>query len=133
MFRQWLISIFKDVLEEKPLSGNQITQMTREQLKSIETPVVEFDKKTKEEVRELLSSAERIFNEPAFTFVISSLIDKQTQYIAKYADVDNPLQNYMGRFTINGICLVQEEFERLKGEYLHLIQPKDSVNTDDIL
>ena len=107
--------------------------MTREQLGGLKASSIPIGTIDKKDIETLLSSADRVLKEPAFLFVINSLVDNQTQFIAKHADVDNPLQNYMGRFTINGICLVMEEFERLSGEFENLKQPKDLINSQDIL
>jgi hypothetical protein len=130
MLRKWLIGIFQ---EANKTPGKQITAMTREQLGSVQSVNVSFDKLEEKEKKELLASARRVFEEPAFGFVIHSLLEAQKDFIARYADVDNQLQNYMGRFTINGIALVDEEFERLRSEYLDIIKPGDRINKDDII
>jgi len=130
MLKKWLINLIQ---EAQKTPGKQITAMTREQLGSVRSVAVDFNKLTQDEQREMLASARRVYEEPSFGFVINTLLKAQTDYIARFADVDNHLQNYMGRFTINGIALVDEEFERLHSEYLDIIKPGDRINKEDII
>lgn len=131
MIRKWLQRRVPEPVP--PPDGKQITKMTREQLGSITPEVIDFESLSKADQAVLLSSASRVFAEPAFKQVLSDLIGHQVNYIAKSADVDSQLQNYMGRFSINGIALVLEEFERLDNAYRDSLIPKDLINQEDII
>ena len=111
------------------ITRKTITEMTREQLNSVLKGCINIENLPEQEKNEMLASARRIFEEQAFGFVIRSLLEAQKDFIATQSTNEN--QDLMGRFTINGIVLVNEEMERLRLDFLNKIQ-NNSFNKNDL-
>lgn len=129
----WLKNKVKDLIVESIKEANGIdvnrssASMVREHLGGFDIAAVDIgesitENMSAEEARELIFSAHRVFNESAFRKVLQFLIGKQIDVSVTKAETME--QVLMGRFTINGLHLVLEEFEQLASDY-------DQMKLDD--
>ena len=83
------------------------------------------------EQKEYLSSAHRIWSEPAFAVVIDKLIQAQIDHSVLIAESWERV--LFDRATINGMNLIKEEFEELNNQFNLMVEPPKKFNKHDIL
>jgi hypothetical protein len=101
-FRKWLALWLYPV---------DVLDLTREQLKLIDTNVPFYEELNPEAQERLAANANNIFKNPAFIQVIQYLTRCQEQFTSREAPAWESV--LIGRGTINGLDLVRQEFEKL--------------------
>jgi hypothetical protein len=120
--------MFKFFARDKP----DLLKVTRQHLLGVTPQDVDiFEGKEEGTKRSLLKQAFDISENEVFKLVIRRLLESQAKYIAEQsANWDDVL---VARGTLNGIRIVEETFEEIRGHYEDLAKPTKPVNKYDII
>lgn len=112
------------------LPDDGFSTLTRRQFKGVDIDL-EFANKMSTEARtDFLASVHKIVTEPAFKRVLHTLMNRQVEVSMLQASDWESVK--FGRATVNGIALVDEEFEALDAEYVESVQPKEEFDKQSI-
>ncbi len=122
---------YRQHIEHKLKSRYTIADLVRQQLAGITVDLSYLDEMSEEEREEFLVKGKQIHENPAFQRVATHRISEQVDLTVK--DAKNIEEVNFGRATINGISLLQEEFERLAGMYDEKHKPAEAFNKFETL
>lgn len=108
------------------------SSLVRQQLHGVQIThdVVGLDAMQIDARSEFLASVHKVMQEPAFMKVLHLLMNEQVRVSMLEAQDWEGVK--FGRATINGIALVEEEFEKYDADYLETVQPKEKFDKQSI-
>lgn len=124
----------EDTLDDMEFDGSvTVTELIRHQLKGVTLDFVKSELELSEKERkELQANAELLRVNPVFYKIIDYLINIQGNFSVREAQDATSI--FFGRATINGLCLLKEEVERLSNLHREATQPEDkNYNKHDLI
>lgn len=110
---------------------NPLFALLRKQLAGISPDWEAIEKMSAEEREAFLTSVHKIYHEPAFKILIKEL--KFSQLAFSMLQAEDWEKTIFGRATVNGIALVDEEFEGYEAAYQDMVSKKPDFDKDAIV
>jgi hypothetical protein len=126
-FLDWLFPQYRSHVEE----SLSIVDAVREKLKGIQVDTKYLDDLPKQDRDELLAKAHDLYTNHALARISTHLKNRQLVFTVTEAKTHE--QGNFGRATILGICLLEEEIERLAGIWDEEHKPQEDFNHNDVI